>query len=276
MSVSSMPLTQPDYAAIKSRQRQTWASGNYHVVASLIVPVSEQLCEAVDLRAGQRVLDVATGSGNTALAAARRLCDVTAVDYVPALLERGRARASAEGLRVIFEVGDAESLPVADESFDVVLSTFGTMFAPNQEQTARELLRVTRSGGHIGMANWTPTGWIGEMLRIVGSYVAPPAGLRSPTRWGTEDGLRELFGDGVVMLRAERQRFVWRFGSAQHYLSLFRSFYGPVLKAFGALDEAGQEALARDLTDAAQRYDRSPDGTLVIPAEYLEVVATTR
>jgi SAM-dependent methyltransferase len=276
MTVATLPLAQPDYAAIKSRQRQTWASGNYHVIASLIVPVSERLCDAVDLRAGERVLDVATGSGNTALAAARRLTEVTGLDYVPALLERGRARASAEGLRVIFEIGDAESLPVDDASFDVVLSTFGVMFAPDQEQAARELLRVTRSGGRIGLANWTPTGWIGEMLRIVGSHVAPPAGLRSPSRWGTEEGLRELFGEEVVSLRAERQRFVWRFGSAQQYLSLFRSFYGPVLKAFGALDEAGQNALESDLIAAVERFNQANDATLVVPAEYLEVVATRR
>ena len=276
MTISTLPLAQPDYAAIKSRQRQTWASGNYHVIASLIMPVSERLCDAVDLRAGERVLDVAAGSGNTALAAARRLCDVTAVDYVPALLERGRARASAEGLRVAFEVGDAESLPVDDDAFDVTLSTFGSMFAPDQEQAARELLRVTRPGGRIGMANWTPTGWIGEMLRIVGSHVAPPAGLRPPSRWGTEDGLQELFGDGVISLRATRQQFVWRFGSPEHYLSLFRSFYGPVLKAFAALDAAGQDALERDLIAAVQRFNRSHDSTLVVPADYLEVVATRR
>jgi SAM-dependent methyltransferase len=276
VTVATSPLAQPDYAAIKSRQRQTWASGNYHVIASLIMPVSERLCDAVDLRAGERVLDVATGSGNTALAAARRLTEVTGVDYVPALLERGRARASAEGLRVIFEIGDAESLPVDDASFDVVLSTFGVMFAPDQEQAARELLRVTRPGGRIGLANWTPTGWIGEMLRIVGSHVAPPVGLRSPSYWGTAEGLRELFGEDVVSLRAERQQFVWRFGSAQHYLSLFRSFYGPVLKAFGALDEAGQKTLEGDLIAAAERFNQANDATLVVPAEYLEVVATRR
>ena len=276
MSVSTQPTAGPDYAAIKGRQQQTWASGDYQVIASLIVPVSERLCDAVDLRAGERVLDVATGSGNTAIAAARRLCEVTGVDYVPALLERGRARAAAEGLRVSFEEGDAEALPVADASYDVVLSSFGSMFAPNQEQAARELLRACRPGGRIGLANWTPDGWIGEMLRTVGRHVAPPAGLRPPTRWGSEEGLRELFDDGVVSLRMARQSFVWRFASAQQYLDLFRTYYGPVHKAFGALDGAGQEALARDLIEAVERFNRSDDPTLVVPAEYLEIVATKR
>lgn len=276
MTTSAQTTAGPDYAAIKGRQQQTWASGDYQMIASLIVPVSERLCDVIDLRAGERVLDVATGSGNTAIAAARRLCDVTGMDYVPALLERGRVRATAEGLRVTFEEGDAEALPVADAAYDVVLSTFGAMFAPNQEQTARELLRACRPGGRIGLANWTPEGWIGEMLRIVGRHVAPPAGLRPPTRWGTEEGIRDLFGDGTVDLQAVRQSFVWRFASAQQYVDLFRAYYGPVHKAFGALDGTGQEALARDLIEAAERFNRSNDGTLVVPAEYLEVVATKR
>jgi SAM-dependent methyltransferase len=276
MTVSTLPLAGPDYAAIKGRQRQTWGSGDYHVIASIIVPVSERLCDAVDLRAGERVLDVATGSGNTAIAAARRLCEVTGMDYVPELLERGRSRAAAEGFYINFVEGDAEALPATDAAYDVVLSTFGSMFAPNQEQAAQELLRACRSGGRIGLANWTPDGWIGEMLRIVGRHVPPPAGLRPPSRWGTEDGLQELFGDGVATLQAERQAFVWHFTSAQQYLDLFRSYYGPVHKAFAALDETGQAALARDLIDAVERYNRSDDGTLVVPADYLEVVAIKR
>lgn len=265
-----------DYAAVKGRQRQTWASGDFHVIASLIVPVSERLCDAVDLRAGERVLDVATGSGNTAIAAARRLCDVTGIDYVAALLERAVARAAAESLRITFEEGDAEALPVPDASYDVVLSTFGSMFAPNQEQAARELLRACRPGGRIGLASWTPEGWIGEMFRVTSRHVPPPAGLRPPTRWGTEDGIRELFGDQVAAVRAKRQSFVWRFESAQQYLDLFRTYYGPTLKAFAALDEAGQQALARDLLVAVGRFNRSDDGTLLVPAEYLEVLATKR
>ena len=263
----------PDFGAIKARQQQTWASGDYHTIASLIVPISERLCDTVDLRAGERVLDVATGSGNTAIAAARRLCEVTGVDYVPALLERGRTRAAAEGLPVEFREGDAEALLEPDGAYDAVLSTVGVMFAPNQEQAARELLRVCRPGGRIGLASWSPEGWIGEMFRVTGRHVPPPAGLRPPTRWGTEDGLRELFGDGIASLQATRSSFVWRFASAQQYLDLFRTFYGPTHKAFEALDEAGRQALASDLIAAVERFNRSQDGTLVVPAEYLEAVA---
>ncbi|HWP62916.1 MAG TPA: class I SAM-dependent methyltransferase [Candidatus Binatia bacterium] len=276
MSLNVQSPAGPDYVAIKGRQRQVWAAGDYQAIAARIVPVSERLCDAVDLRAGARVLDVAAGTGNTAIAAARRECQVTAIDYVPTLLERGRARAAAEGLPVIFEDGDAEALPVPDAAYDVVLSTFGSMFAPNQERAAGELLRACRPGGRIGLANWTPDGWIGEMLRVVGRHVPPPAGLRPPTRWGSEDGLRELFGDGIGALQATRQSFVWRFASAERYLDLFRTTYGPVLKAFEALDASGQEALARDLVETVERFNRSDDDTLVVPADYLEVVVTRR
>ena len=269
----TISIQAPDYTAIKGRQQQTWASGDYHVIAAIIVPVAERLCDTVNLRAGERVLDVATGSGNAAIAAARRLSVVTGMDYVPALLERRRTRAAAEGLPVTFEAGDAEGLPAADGAFDVVLSTFGVMFAPNQEQAARELLRVCRPGGRIGLANWTPEGWIGEMLRIVGRHVAPPAGVRPPSRWGTEDVVRELLGDGVASLQAVKQQFVWRFASPRQYLDLFRDYYGPTVKAFAALDDAGREALAADLLDALDRYALPADGTLLVPAEYLEVVA---
>jgi ubiquinone/menaquinone biosynthesis C-methylase UbiE len=275
-TVTTASTGAPDLGAIKARQRQTWASGDFHVIAALIMPVSERLCDEVDLRAGQRVLDVATGSGNTAIAAARRLCEVTGMDYVPALLERGRARAAAEGLRVTFEEGDAEALPVAAGAYDVVLSTFGSMFAPDQEQAARELLRACRPGGRIGLASWTPEGWIGEVFRITGRHVPPPAGLRPPTRWGTEEGLRELFGDSAATLRATRRTFDWRFASTQQYLDLFRTYYGPTYKAFEALDEPGRQALARDLVAAVGRYNRSVDGTLLVPSEYLEVVVTRR
>ena len=273
MTVATLANSTPDYAAIKNRQQQTWASGDYHVIASIIMPMAEMLCEAVDLRAGQRVLDVATGSGNAAIAAARRLCEVTGVDYEPGLLERGRQRATTEGFYINFLEGDAESLPVADAAFDVVLSTVGTMFAPNHEQAAAEMLRACRTGGQIGIASWTPEGWIGEMFRIVGRHVPPPAGLRPGTRWGSEEGVRELFGASVTDLRMERRNLVWHFTSAQQFLDLFRDFYGPVLKAFAALDAVGQAALARDLIDAAERFNVSTDDTMVIPAEYLEVVA---
>jgi ubiquinone/menaquinone biosynthesis C-methylase UbiE len=271
MTIASQP---PDFTAIKGRQRQTWASGDYHVIAAIIVPISERFVDTVDLRAGQRVLDVATGSGNTAIAAARRLTHVTGVDYVPALLERARQRAEAEGLKVTFAEGDAEALLVDDAAFDVVLSSLGVMFSPNQEQTARELLRVTRPGGRIGLVNWTPEGWIGAMLRAVGRHVPPPPGVKPGTRWGTEDGLRELLGEGVEQLVTTRQQFVWRFESAEQYLHLFRTYYGPTVKAFEALDDAGQQALTADLLEVLAQHATPDDGTLLVPAEYLEAVAT--
>lgn len=273
MTFATLVNSTPDYAAIKGRQRLTWGSGDYHVIASIIMPMAERLCDAVHLRAGQRVLDVATGSGNAAIAASRRMCEVTGVDYEPGLLERGRQRAAVEGFYINFLEGDAESLPVADAAFDVVLSTVGTMFAPNQEQTAAEMLRACRAGGQIGIASWTPEGWIGETFRIVGRHVPPPAGLRPGTRWGLEEGIRELFASDVTDLRMTRRNQNFHFTSARQFLDLFRDFYGPVLKAFAALDAIGQDALARDLTDAAERYSRSGDDTLMIPAEYLEVVA---
>ena len=271
--MTTTPTQMPDYAAIKGRQRQTWGSGDYGIIAALIVPTAERLCEAVELQANQRVLDVATGTGNAAIAAARRLCAVTGVDYAPSLLERARARAAAEGLSMALAEEDAEALSAPDGAYDVVLSTFGVMFSPNQQQAARELLRVCRPGGRIGLANWTPEGWIGEMLRIVGRHVPPPAGLRPATRWGSEDGVRELLGDGLSSLQATRQLFLWRFASAEQYLHLFRSFYGPTVKAFEALDAGGQQALANDLCEAFGRYAHPTHGTFQVPAEYLEVVA---
>jgi SAM-dependent methyltransferase len=269
-------VQQPDLIAVKGRQQQVWAAGDYQQIAACILIVSEQLCEAVDLRAGQRVLDVASGTGNTALAAARRFCDVTGTDYVPALLERGRQRALAEGLSVTFEDGDAESLPFADASFDIVLSTFGVMFSPNQEQAARELLRTCRPGGKIGLANHTPDSWIGEVFRTTGRHLPPPAGVKPPVLWGTEERLRELFGEEIGSLTVTKRSFIWRFRSAVHYLDFFRTYYGPTLKGFEALEPTAQESLARDLKDAVLRFNRSDDETLVVPSDYLEVVATRR
>ena len=262
----------PDLKAIKGKQQQTWASGDFAAVATTLPIVSELLCEAADLRAGERVLDVATGSGNTAIAAARRFCVVSGVDYVPALLDRGRERAQAERVAIEFLEGDAEAIPYPDASFDAVLSTFGSMFAPNQEQAARELLRVCRPGGRIGMANWTPEGFIGEMFRTTGRHVPPPAGLKPPVLWGTEAQLRELFGDGITSLSLTRRIYTFRYTSAEHWLDFFRTYYGPMLKAFEALDDAGQQRLAADLLDLARRHNRATDGTLAVPAEYAEVV----
>ncbi len=266
----------PDLVAIKSRQQQVWAAGDYQRIAASILIVSEQLCEAANLRAGQRVLDVATGTGNTALAAARRFCEVTGADYVPSLLERGRQRAVAEGLPVTFQEGDAEALPFPDAAFDVVLSTYGVMFSPNQEQAARELLRVCRPGGTIGLANHTPDSWIGEVFRTTGRHIPPPARVKPPVLWGTEERLRELFGDGITSLTATRRNFIWRFRSPEHYLDFFRTYYGPTLKGFEALGPDGQAALADDLKAAVLRFNRSDDDTLVVPSAYLEAVAIRR
>jgi SAM-dependent methyltransferase len=263
----------PDLLAIKQKQQQTWATGDYAVVGSTLVVMAELLCEALDLRAGQRVLDVATGNGNTALAAARRSCEAVGIDYVPALLERARARAAADGLAVEFADGDAEAIPFPDASFDAVTSTLGAMFTADQEQAAAELLRVCRPGGKIGMANWTPDGFVGQMFQVTGRFVPPPAGLRPPAQWGTEDRLRELFGDGVASLDVTRRAYVFRYRSFDHWLGVFRATYGPVNKAFAALDAERQATYAGELRALVDRFNRADDGTVAVPSDYLEVVA---
>ncbi|MDP1654004.1 MAG: methyltransferase domain-containing protein [Rhodocyclaceae bacterium] len=268
----STPTPAIDLAAVKNKQHLAWSAGDYAVVGTTLQVVGESLCEALDLRAGKRVLDVAAGNGNATLAAARRWCDVVSTDYVPALLERGRARASAEGLPVQFEQADAENLPFADHSFDVVLSTFGVMFTPDQDKAAAEMARVCKPGGRIGLANWTPTSFVGELFKLMGRYVPPAPGVKSPALWGTEARLRELFGERLDSLAMERRHFVFRYRSAAHWLEVFRTFYGPMHKAFGALDAEMQESLAADLTALAEKFNRATDGTLVAPSEYLEVI----
>lgn len=265
----------PDLGAIKARQQETWASGDYSAVAARIPIISEQLCDSADLRAGWRVLDVAGGSGNTALAAARCGCEVVSVDYVPALLERARERALAEGLAVEAIVGDAEALPVADASFDGVVSALGVMFAPDHQRAAAELLRACRPGGTIALANWTPDGFIGGLFATTGAHVPPPAGLTPPSRWGTEEHVRALFGDGVRTLRATRRTYTFRARSPEGFVEFFRQNYGPTVKAFGALDDDGRTALAEDIAALVRRFDRlGGDGPVACPADYLEVVAT--
>ena len=266
----------PDLKAIKAKQQASWASGDYAVVGATIQLVGEQLAEAMDLRAGAKVLDVAAGNGNFTLAAAHRWCDVTSTDYVEALLNRGRRRAEAEGLKVTFQTADAEALPFGDGSFDAVASTFGAMFTPDQARTASEMLRVCRSGGRIGMANWTPDGFIGQVFKTIGKHLPPPAGVKSPALWGTRDWLDRAFGAGASALSAEPRHFVFRYRSAQHFLDVFREYYGPMLKAFEALDPSGRKALANDIVALIDRFNRSDDGTMVVPGEYLEVVVTKR
>jgi SAM-dependent methyltransferase len=274
VAIDSPPVV--DFTAIKGRQQAAWSAGNYAVVGTTLQIVGESLCEALDVRAGQRVLDVAAGNGNATLAAARRGCDVVSTDYVRALLDLARVRASAEDLAVRFEEADAENLGYPDRAFDVVLSTFGVMFTPDQEKAASELARVCKRGGKIGLANWTPGSLVGEMFKVIGRYVAPPAGVKSPALWGTEQRLRELFGDRLASLAAVRKHFVFRYRTPQHWLDVFRTYYGPVHKTFGALDAGRQEALAADLIALAQRFNSATDGTLAAPSEYLEIVITTR
>jgi ubiquinone/menaquinone biosynthesis C-methylase UbiE len=273
----TLDTTRPDFGAIKQRQQQAWASGDFAVVAARIVLVADQLCDTADLHAGWRVLDVATGSGNAAIAAARLGCTAVGVDYVPALLERGRKRAAAEGLAVELLEGDAESLPFPDDSFDAVLSVFGSMFAPDHAQAAAELLRVCRPGGTIALASWTPEGFIGELFRTVGAHVPPPAGVPSPMLWGTEAHLRDLFGEAIASLEVAERTFTFRFPSPEHFVTFFRLWYGPTLKAFAALEGSARDALEHDLVELARRFDRlGSTDAIAIPATYTEAVAITR
>jgi SAM-dependent methyltransferase len=267
---------QPDLAAIKARQQLAWSSGDYARIGTTLQIVGESLCEALDLRPGEKVLDVAAGNGNASLAAARRWCDVVATDYVPALLERARARANADGLELSFQEADAEALPFADASFDVVVSTFGVMFTPDQDRAAAEMLRVCRHGGRIGLANWTPDGFIGQLFKTIGRHVPPPAGARSPALWGTPARIAEMFDAQASSIQSSPRQFVFRYPSPQHWVDYFRTWYGPVLKAFAALDGPAQEALAKDLADLATRLNRSGDQTMVVPGDYLEIVITRR
>jgi ubiquinone/menaquinone biosynthesis C-methylase UbiE len=259
--------------SIKAKQQAMWASGDFAVIGTTLQIVGELLCESVDLRAGERVLDVAAGNGNATLAAARRFAKVTSTDYVPALLERGRRRAEAEGLDVTFEVADAEALPYPDASFDVVLSTFGVMFAPDHEKAASELVRVCRPGGRIALASWTPQGFLGQLLRTVSKHVPPMPGVRSPLLWGATDHIRGLC-PRVTFIEHMTRSFAFRYQSPEHFLYVFRTFYGPVLKAFAALDANGQNALETDLLELLRGADRGGPAGLVVPAEYLETVIT--
>ncbi len=265
--------TQTDLAALKARQQAAWASGDYAIVGTTLQIVGENLCEAADLRSGQQVLDVAAGNGNATLAAARRWCAVTSTDYVPALLERGKARADAEGLDVAFMPADAENLPFPDASFDAVLSTFGVMFTPDQERAAHEMARVCKRGGKIALANWTPEGFIGQLFKTLGQHLPPPAGVKSPALWGTRARLEELFASKGQVEASDRM-FTFRYRSPKHWLDVFRTWYGPVHKAFLALPEDRQGALETDLLTLVGRFNRAKDGTMVVDGAYLEIVVT--
>ena len=274
--MDAQPST-PDFATIKERQQKAWSVGDYSKIGVIFVIIAETLCESMDLRSGRRVLDVATGHGNAALAAARRFCEVIGIDYVPDVLEDGRKRAAAEGLVVDFRVGDAEEIPFPDASFDYVLSTLGAMFAPDQEKTASELLRVCKPGGKIGMANFTPDGFARELFKLAAKYQPPPpAGLKPPFLWGTEGRLRELLGDGVSSLEIQRRTFVFRYPSPRFYVELSRVHVGFMREVLEGLDESKQDALLGEWADLVHRFNRSGDETMVMPSDYLEVVATRR
>ena len=266
----------PDFAAIKQKQQATWASGDFAIIGTTLQIVGEELAESADIRAGERVIDIAAGNGNATLAAARRFAQVTSTDYVHHLLEKGAARAKAEGLDVRFELADAEDLPFADRTFDVALSTFGAMFTPEHTRTAREMLRVVRPGGRIGLANWTPEGFIGQLFKVIGQYIPAPAGLNSPALWGNEAYVASLFGTKGSEIRAVRKNFNFRYASAAHWLKIFRDYYGPTHKAFAALatDARAQDALAADITALLERLNVGGPRSLVVPGEYLEVVIT--
>lgn len=263
-----------DLKAIKARQQGAWSSGDYAVIGNTLQIVGEELCEALDIHSGQNVLDVAAGNGNVSLAAARRWCDVVATDYVPALLERARERAVAERLDVAFREADAEALPFPEGGFDIVVSTFGVMFAPDQERAASELVRVCKSGGKIGLANWTPAGFIGQLFKIIGAHVPPPPGLKSPALWGTRGRIAELFEPHASSIKSAQRNFVFRYRSADHWLKVFKTYYGPVLKAFAALEPVTQSVLEQDLKTLVHQFNRSGDDSMVVPSEYLEIVIT--
>jgi ubiquinone/menaquinone biosynthesis C-methylase UbiE len=275
-TTQNAPAGQVDLAALKTRQHAAWSSGDYAVVGTTLQIVGEELCEALDLRSGQKVLDVAAGNGNVTLAAARRWCDVVSTDYVPSLLERGRLRAEAEGLSVEFKEADAEALGFANASFDVVVSTFGVMFAPDHDKAAAELVRVCKSGGKIGLANWTPEGFIGQLFKVLGKYLPPPAGTRSPAQWGTQARIAEMFGAAAASIKAESRMFSFRYRSPEHFVEIFRNFYGPTHKAFAALNSVNQLGFQNDLLALIGRMNRAEDGTMVVPSEYLEIVITKR
>ena len=267
---------QPDFEAVKARQHGAWSSGDYAVVGTTLQIVGEELCEALDIRSGQKVLDVAAGNGNATLAAARRWCEVVSTDYVPGLLARGKLRAEADGMKIEFKEEDAEALSFADASFDVVVSTFGVMFTPNQDRAAAELARVCRRGGKIGLANWTPEGFIGQVFKTLGKYLPPPPGAKSPALWGTEARIKEMFGASASTIHAERRYFVFRYRSPEHFMEVFKNYYGPMLKAFAALDAANQQKLHQELIALIGTMNRADDGTMIVPSEYLEVVILKR
>jgi ubiquinone/menaquinone biosynthesis C-methylase UbiE len=276
LALAETATTTPDFDAIKSKQKLMWASGNYAKVGSTLQLSGELLCESMALSAGQTVLDVAAGNGNATLAAARRFCRVTSTDYVQDLLDQSMARAQAEGMEVNYQLADAENLPFADNQYDNVVSTFGVMFAPNQVKAASELLRVCKPGGRIGLANWTPDSFIGQLFKIIGRYVPPPAGVSSPANWGSESFIDANFAPQAQHMAIQRRDFLFRYLSAEHWLEEFRTYYGPTHKAFNALASEQQVALANEILGLLEKCNVATDGTLIVPSTYLEIVITKK
>ncbi|RDV29120.1 class I SAM-dependent methyltransferase [Alteromonas aestuariivivens] len=265
-----------NYSAIKEKQRTTWGSGDYGRIGVTLQITGEQMCESLDVKSGESVLDVAAGNGNATLAAARRFCHVVSTDYVETLLEQSKLRAEAEGLEIDYQFADAEALPFADDTFDNVVSTFGVMFAPNQVQSAAELIRVCKPNGKIGLVNWTPEGFVGQLFKLIGSYVAPPVGVKSPALWGTRTFIDEQFEPHASEITYRVKEFNFRFCSPQHWIDLFRTYYGPVHKAFAALDEQQAANLESDIHQLIGRFNRSQGEAIVVPSEYLEIVVQKR
>ena len=262
------------YQDIVQNQREMWSAGDFTAIGGLTVLVGELLCEEADLRAGQRVLDVATGSGNTALSAARRWCSVTGIDFVPHLLDTARKRASLELLDIEFKEGEAENIPFPDESFDAVLSTFGCMFAADQQKAANEITRVCKKGGKIALSCWTPDSSFGEFSRLMATYITPPPNTRPPIVWGSKEGIERLFGDRISSLRTSRRTNYIRYPSPQLYLEHSKKYFGPLIKAYESLNEIEQFDLTKSVTEWVGRHNRSADETVLIPTDYLEIVAT--
>lgn len=271
-----MSITSIDFTTVKENQRAGWQTGDYPRVGNTLQIMAELLVEAADVRAGSRVLDVACGQGNAALAAARRFADATGVDYAANLLAQGRLRAEAEHLPVRFLEGDAEQLPVPDAGFDTTLSTVGVMFAPDHQRAADELVRVTAPGGRIALASWTPPGMVGDLFRTVSAWAPPPPGVRPATLWGTPEHLAHLFGARVDWVAVTRREYTFRYLSAEHFSQWFRQHYGPITRLAGTLSGADADRFAADLADVARRFDRAGDGTIVAPSEYLEAVGIRR
>jgi SAM-dependent methyltransferase len=265
-----------DYEAITRTQQVTWSSGDFHEIARQNVVMAESLCALVDPHAGQRVLDVACGSGTAVHVAARRYCEVSGIDYVPELIDRARLRAEADGYDVDLRVADAQDLPFEDASFDAVVSVYGVQFVPDQQRAADELLRVCRPGGRIGLAGPMPEGWSGDFFAVHGRYTPPPSGIHSPLRWGTEDGLAELLGDSVVSMESRPRKALQYYRSVEHAVEVFSTYFGPTLRALEAVGPEGEADVLADLAAVFERYNRADDGTAVVENTYLETIATRR